>query len=489
MTNPSNHSSSTQPSSENDPIEKALAAIHSGPFRQVDLKLTDLFGRWQHTTVPVKTVGRGLFEEGIGFDGSSMRGWLGIHESDMQLRADASTLKIDPFASIPTASFICNVFDPISGQAYTRDPRYVLQKADNYLRSTGIADRSYFGPEAEFFLFDDVRYQVEPNSSFFRVDSVEAAWNSHAADDSGRNLGYQSQLKGGYFPTPPFDKQWHIRSEMSEILQGLGIDVEVHHHEVGAAGQGEIGIRFDTLLNSADNLLWFMYVIRNVAAKHGKAATFMPKPMFGDNGSGMHTHVSLWKEDSNLFYGSEYAGLSQTALHFIAGILHHAPSLVALTNPTLNSYRRLVPGYEAPVRLAYSSRNRSAAIRIPAYASSPKSKRIEFRTPDPSSNPYLAFAAILMAGLDGIENHLDPGSPIDKNIYNLPPEELAEIDQVPGSLEEALFSLEEDHQYLLKGDVFTPDLIETWITHKFEHEIEPARLQPSPFEYMLYFNG
>ena len=468
-------------------IKDALKFAKESGAKQVDLKFLDFPGTWQHTSIPAHRLDESLFEDGLGFDGSSIRGWQKINESDMKVTPNAETIRLDPFAAQPTVSFICNIFDPITDQPYSRDPRYIAQKADAYLKSTGIADTAYFGPEAEFFVFDDVRYDVSPQSSFYAIDSNEAAWNTGRAE--GPNTGYKAKYKGGYFPVPPFDKTWDLRAEMVSTLEEVGIDVEVHHHEVGTAGQGEIGMRFDTLLEMADKLQWFKYIVRNVAARHHKAATFMPKPIYGDNGSGMHTHVSLWKDGSNLFAGDKYAGMSQTALHFIAGILEHAEAVIAFTNPTTNSFRRLVPGYEAPVSLAYSSRNRSAAIRIPMYASSPASRRIEFRCPDPSSNGYFAFAAILMAGLDGIERQLDPGAAMDKDIYNLPPEELAQIPSAPESLQQALYALEEDHDFLLKGDVFTPDVIETWFNYKFENEIEPTRLHPTPLEYDLYFNG
>ncbi|MEC9400278.1 MAG: type I glutamate--ammonia ligase [Myxococcota bacterium] len=463
-----------------------MAFVKKAEAKLIDVKFTDFFGKWQHVTIPAHRVDEGLFEEGLGFDGSSLRGWQPINASDMQVRPDPSTARVDPFMIEPTVSFIGNVFDPITGQPYSRDPRYITQKALKYIQRTGIADNAYFGPEAEFFIFDDIRYDLQAHTSFFAVDSGEGAWNT--GRDERPNLGYKPDFKGGYFPVPPYDSQANLRNEMLLLMEKVGITTDLHHHEVATAGQGEIGMYVDEMLPMADKLQWYRYIVRNVARRHNKVATFMPKPLYGDNGSGMHTHVSLWKDGEPLFAGDKYAGLSQMALHFIAGILEHGKSLIALTNTTTNSYKRLVPGYEAPVKLAYSSRNRSAAIRIPMYASSPKSKRIEFRTPDSTCNGYLAFAAIIMAGLDGIERQLDPGAPMDKDIYNLPPEELDQIPSAPASLDEALASLEEDHDYLLKGDVFTEDVLETFITYKYENEIVPTQLRPTPLEYKLYFD-
>ncbi len=467
-------------------IKAAIDFAGKNDAVMVDLKFLDFLGTWQHLTIPVERLDKDLFEEGMGFDGSSLRGWQPIHASDMQVRPDPSTARMDPFTRHRTVSFVCNVFDPITGKPYSRDPRYIAQKAEQYLEQTGIADTAYFGPEAEFFIFDDIRYELRSNSSFYRIDSVEGAWNT--GSDEGPNLGYKHAHKGGYFPVPPHDSQADLRTEMALTLQEAGIPVDVHHHEVASGGQGEIGIRFDTLVTMADKLQWFKYIVKNVARRHGKTVTFMPKPIHGDNGSGMHCHISLWNGDNPLFAGEQYAGLSEMALHFMAGILHHAPSLIAFTNPTTNSFKRLVPGFEAPVKLAYSSRNRSAAIRIPTYASSPAARRLEFRTPDPSANGYLAFAALLMAGLDGIQRQLDPGDPLDKDIYNLPPEQLAEVPSAPANLEQALQCLAEDHEYLLQGDVFTEDVIETWIDYKLENDIEPTRLQPTPLEFSLYFD-
>lgn len=466
--------------------KEAIKFVKDSGVKLVDMKFTDFFGKWQHVTIPAHRVDEDLFEEGLGFDGSSLRGWQPINASDMQLRPDPGTLRMDPFMNEATASFVCNIFDPITGQPYSRDPRYVAQKSVKYLQSTGIADTVFVGPEAEFFIFDDVRYDLKPHTSFFAIDSIEGAWNT--GRDERPNLGYKPDYKGGYFPVSPYDSQTNLRNEMVLVLEELGIKVDIHHHEVATAGQGEIGIYVDELLTMADKLQWYRYIVRNVAHRHGKTATFMPKPIYGDNGSGMHIHMSLWKDNEPLFAGDKYAGLSELALQFIAGIIDHGRALIALTNPTTNSYKRLVPGYEAPVTLAYSSRNRSAAVRIPMYASSPKSKRIEFRTPDSTSCGYLAFAAMVMAGLDGIERGLDPGAPMDKDIYNLPPEELAELPAAPASLEEAIGALEDDHDFLLKGDVFTEDIIETFIEYKYENEIEPTRLRPTPLEYAMYFD-
>lgn len=466
--------------------KEAIKFVKDNQCELVDMKFTDVFGKWHHVTIPAHRVDEDLFEEGLGFDGSSIRAWQPINASDMQMRPDFTTARMDPFCTHPTASFICNIFDPITGQPYSRDPRYIAQKAMKYVEGTGIADTVYAGPEAEFFLFDEVRYDLKPHTSFFAIDSEEGAWNK--GRDERPNLGYKTGYKGGYFPVQPYDTLHNIRSEMITTLEGMGIQTDIHHHEVATAGQCEIGLAVDSMLPMADKLQWYRYVVRNVARRHNKVATFMPKPVYGDNGSGMHIHMSLWKDGEPLFAGDQYAGLSQTALHFIAGVLAHGKALIALTNPTTNSYKRLVPGYEAPVSLAYSSRNRSAAVRIPMYASSPKSKRIEFRTPDSTSCGYLAFAAMVMAGIDGIEKQLNPGDPMDKDIYNLPPEELAQIPAAPASLEEALEALDADHDFLLKGDVFTPDLLESIIEYKYEEEIVPTRLRPTPLEYDLYFD-
>ena len=454
----------------------------------VDLKFMDFVGTWQHFTVPLHELKEESFEEGLGFDGSSIRGWAEIHASDMLVMPDPATAVMDPFTKDATLSLICTIVDPITKEPYGRDPRTIALKAEKYLRSTGIADTAYFGPEAEFFVFDTVRFDNRVNGAFYELGSSEGAWSSGAEEAEGGNRGYKIRHKEGYFPVPPLDSQNDIRTEMVLVLEALGIEVERQHHEVATAGQAEIDFRFDTLVKCADHLSWFKHVVKNVAWRHGKTATFMPKPLFGDNGSGMHTHQSLWKNGKPLFAGDGYAGLSEMALHYIGGILKHARALAAICNPTTNSYKRLVPGFEAPVNLAYSSRNRSAAIRIPMYSPSPKAKRLEFRSPDPSCNPYLAFAAMLMAGLDGIENRIDPGDPLDKDIYGLSPEELKDVPKMPGSLEEALECLKKDHEFLLKGDVFTPDVIDAWIETKVEKELNPVRLRPSPMEFALYFD-
>jgi glutamine synthetase len=453
----------------------------------VDLRFVDLPGVWQHFSIPAEDLGPDLFDEGIGFDGSSIRGFQAIHESDMLLIADPETAHVDPMLQIPTLSLICNVLDPITRQPYSRDPRYIAKKAELYLKGSGLADVSYWGPELEFYIFDDVRYDQTAQSGSYSIDSVEGIWNSGRVEHP--NLGYKLRHKEGYFPVPPADSQQDLRSEIILKLKEVGVPVEVHHHEVGTAGQAEIDMRFAPLIKMADNVMYYKYIIRNVCKKHGKVATFMPKPIFGDNGSGMHVHQSLWKGDSNLFYEeSGYASLSKTAMHYIGGILKHAPALLALCAPTTNSYRRLVPGYEAPVNLAYSRRNRSAACRIPVYSKSPKSKRVEFRCPDPTANPYLCFSALLMAGLDGVMNKIDPGEPMDKDLYDLEPEEAAKIKSTPGSLADVLDALEADHDWLLKGDVFTADVIETWISYKREKELAQVNLRPVPYEFFLYFD-
>ncbi len=455
--------------------------------KMVDLKFTDLMGAWQHFTIPISELNMSVFEEGLGFDGSSIRGWRNIHESDMFVIPDPATGKMDPFMEVPTLSLLCDIVQPDTLDPYDRDPRQIVRKALAYLRTTGIADTAYFGPEAEFFIFDDVRYDQTANGGFYQVDSDEGTWNT-GRDENGRNSGYKPRLKEGYFPTLPTDTLHDLRTEICLELEKAGIIVERQHHEVATAGQGEINIRFDTMLEMADKMMWFKYIVRNVARRHGKTATFMPKPIFGDNGSGMHTHMSLWKDGQPLFAGDKYAGLSQTALHFIGGVLKHAPATCAITNPTTNSYKRLVPGFEAPVKLAYSYRNRSAAMRIPNSGTNPKAKRIEFRTPDPSANVYLSFAALLMAGIDGIQNKIDPGQPLDKDIYGLPPEEAARVPAVPATLELSLQALKRDHEFLLKGDVFSKDLIETWTSYKMDKEILPMQQRPTPYEFHLYFD-
>ena len=452
----------------------------------VDLKFMDFPGLWQHFSIPISALDVSSFEDGVGFDGSSIRGWQAIHNSDMLIIPDPDSAFMDPFTEHPTLSMICNIIDPITREHYSRDPRYVAQKAEAYLKSTKIADTAYMGPEAEFFVFDDIRYDQNAHCGYYFVDSVEGQWNT--GREEGPNLGYKTRYKEGYFPVPPMDTMQDLRSEMVLIMQRCGIEIEAQHHEVATAGQNEIDMRFDTLTRVADKLLIYKYVVKMVARRHNKTATFMPKPIFGDNGSGMHTHQSLWKNGKPLFAGNEYAGISQMALYYIGGILKHAPALAGLTSPTTNSYRRLVPGFEAPVNLAYSSRNRSASIRIPMYSASPKAKRIEVRFPDASCNPYLAFSAMLMAGLDGIENKIDPGASLDKDIYDMKPEELADIPSLPGSLDEALSNLENDKDFLLKGGVFTEDVIETWITYKRTKEVDAIRLRPHPFEFNLYFD-
>jgi glutamine synthetase len=454
--------------------------------KMVDIRFVDLPGTWQHFTIPVRRLDEELFEEGLPFDGSSIRGFQEIHESDMLLLPVADTAFIDPVSEIPTLVLTCNVHDPITLQPYERDPRFVATKAEAYLKSTGIADTAYFGPEAEFFIFDNVRYTNSTNESSYHIDSVEGWWNS--GDASKQNLGGQISAKRGYFPVPPTDTLQTVRGEILMALEECGVPMEVHHHEVATAGQTELGMRFDTLTRMADSLLLYKYIAKNVARKNGKTVTFMPKPMYGDNGSGMHVHSSLWKGDKNVFYDAGgYAGLSDTAKYYIGGILKHAPALLALTSPTTNSYRRLVPGFEAPVNLAYSQRNRSAICRIPVTKST-KAKRVEFRAPDPSSNPYLCFAAILMAGLDGIQNRIDPGQPTDKDLYDLPAEEAKLIKQVPSSLSAVLEALEADHEFLLKGDVFTTDFLEAYISYKRQNEVDPIRLRPTPYEFALYFD-
>lgn len=453
----------------------------------VDLKFTDLPGLWQHFTLPAKDFSEELFTEGIGFDGSSIRGFQAIDESDMLLKPDMNTAFLEPFTDDVTLSFICNVKDPITLQIYSRDPRYIAQKAERYLTSTGIADTAYFGPEAEFFIFDDIRFDQTYNQGFYYIDSQEGFWNS--GKDEKPNLGYKPRYKEGYFPAPPMDSFQNLRSKMVKVMLDIGVDAELHHHEVATGGQAEIDIRYNTLINMADSLMKYKYVIKNVAYRYNKTVTFMPKPIFMDNGSGMHVHQSLWKNGKNLFYEpGRYGDISKLTEYYIGGLIHHAASLLALCAPTTNSYRRLVPGYEAPINLIYSQRNRSACVRIPMYSGSEKAKRIELRFPDPSCNPYLAFSAMLMAGLDGIENQIEPPEPIDKDLYELKPEEKAKIKSTPGSLEEVINALEKDHKYLLKGGVFTEDLIEMWIDYKRKKEIDVVRLRPHPAEFALYYD-
>jgi glutamine synthetase len=453
-----------------------------------DIRFSDLPGLMQHFTVPFEEVAEDAFEEGFGFDGSSIRGFQEIQESDMILVPDPATAVMDPFAKYPTLIVHAFVKDPLTGEHYSRDPRYVARKAEEYLKGTGIADTAYFGPEAEFYIFDSIRFDQNQHSGYYHIDAVEGVWNS-GAEEGGRNLGYKPRYKEGYFPVPPMDHYQDLRSEMVLRLRELNIPVEVHHHEVGTAGQGEIDMGFADLLSMADRLMLYKYIIKNVGRVNGKTITFMPKPIFQDNGSGMHVHQSLWKDDEPLFWDElGYAQLSDTARYYIGGLLSHAPALLALCAPTTNSYKRLVPGYEAPVNLVYSQRNRSAAVRIPLYSKSPKSKRIEFRCPDASCNPFLAFPALLMAGLDGIRNKIEPPEPLDKDLYELPPEEMSEVPQVPGSLEEALGGLESDHEFLLEGGVFTQDVIDHWIDYKRVHEVDELRLRPHPYEFHLYYD-
>ncbi|MEU8514185.1 type I glutamate--ammonia ligase [Kitasatospora sp. NPDC048722] len=458
--------------------------IQDNDVKFVDVRFCDLPGVMQHFSVPAATFDP---SETLMFDGSSIRGFQAIHESDMALVADLATARLDPFRAEKHLNINFFIQDPVTGEAYSRDPRNVAKKAEAYLASSGIADTAFFGPEAEFYVFDSVRFDTSANASFYHIDSEAGAWNTGAAEGDVR--GYKVKYKGGYFPTPPVDHFADLRAEMSLELAKSGLEVERQHHEVGTAGQAEINYKFNTLLHAADDLMLFKYIIKNVAWRNGKTATFMPKPIFGDNGSGMHVHQSLWIEGSPLFYDEQgYAGLSDTARYYIGGLLRHAPSLLAFTNPSVNSYHRLVPGFEAPVNLVYSQRNRSAAIRIPITGSNAKAKRIEFRAPDPSSNPYLAFSAMLMAGLDGIRNKIEPLEPVDKDLYELAPEEHANVPQVPSSLPAVLEALEADHEYLLAGNVFTPDLIETWIDFKRTNEIAPIALRPHPHEFELYYD-
>ncbi|HYT60439.1 MAG TPA: type I glutamate--ammonia ligase, partial [Haliangiales bacterium] len=444
--------------------KQVLEMAKKASATMVDIKFVDTFGTWQHFTLPIGELNEDSFSDGLGFDGSSIRGWKSIEASDMLAMPDPASAFIDPFMSDPTLSLTCTIAETGTKEACTRDPRGIAQRGEKYLQSTGIADAAVFGPEAEFFIFDSVQFDARSNGTFYSIDSEEAIWNS--GRDEMPNLGYKIRHKEGYFPVAPQDTQQDIRTEMCLAMEKLGLQIERQHHEVATAGQAEIDFRFDTLVKTADNMMLYKYVIKNVAKKHGKTATFMPKPLFGDNGSGMHTHQSLWKKNKPLFAGGEYAGLSRMALYYIGGVLKHAKALCAICSPTTNSYKRLVPGYEAPVNLAYSARNRSAAIRIPTFSESPKAKRIEYRPPDPSANPYLCYTALLMAGLDGVLNKIEPGEPIDKNMYELPPEEIAKVPQICGSLPEALDHLEKDHAFLLKGDVFTSDFLDMWISHK-----------------------
>ena len=466
--------------------KEVLAFAEEQGAKMVDFKFLDFLGTWQHFSNPISELSESDFENGYGFDGSSIRGWQPINASDMLVIPDPTTAIMDPFMAVPTLTMICNVVDPVTKEKYSRDPRHIAQKAEAYLKFTGIGDTAFFGPEAEFFIFNDIRYGTASQHGFYYIDSDEGTWNTGRVE--GPNLGYKPRHKEGYFPVPPVDSLQDLRTEMVMVMQQVGINVECQHHEVATAGQAEIDMKAAPLVKMADHLKWYKYVIKNVAHRNGKTVTFMPKPLFGDNGSGMHIHFSLWREGKPLFAGDKYAGLSEMALHAAGGILKHAPAICAITNPTTNSYKRLVPGYEAPVNLAYSSRNRSASVRIPMYSPAPKLKRLEVRFPDPSCNGYLAFSAILMAALDGIENRIDPGEPLDRDIYAMSPEELANVPSTPGSLEQALEALEADHEFLLKGDVFTEDVIEKWIEYKRVNEIDAVRMRPHPYEFMLYFD-
>jgi len=466
--------------------KKVLALCREKDVKAIDMRFMDFPGLWQHFTIPASALDEDVFEEGLGFDGASIRGWKAINESDMLVVPQPETATLDPFTELPTLSMICNIQDPITREDYSRDPRNVARKAVNYLKSTGVGDECYIGPEAEFFIFDDVRFDQQPNGGFYQVDSIEGQWNRGREEKP--NLGYKLRYKEGYFPVPPADQLMNLRNEMMQTMLDCGLEVECQHHEVGTGGQTEIDLKFDKLVEMADKMMMYKYIVKNVAARHNKTVTFMPKPIHGDNGSGMHTHISIWRGEEPIFAGSGYAGLSDVALYAIGGILKHAAALLAFSCPTTNSYKRLVPGFEAPVNLAYSQRNRSAAVRIPMYSANPKAKRVEFRCPDPSCNPYLSFSAILMAALDGIQNKIDPGEPLDKDIYDLDPEELSGVPTTPPSLEAALAALREDHEFLLRGDVFTPDVIDTWIWYKSEHEVDALRLRPHPYEFCLYYD-
>lgn len=467
--------------------QEVLTMIQDQNIELIDLKFVDLFGIWQHCTFHRSLIDEDSFTEGVAFDGSSIRGWKAINNSDMAMKPDPTTAWIDPFMEVPTLSMVCSIVEPRTGQLYDRDPRSIAEKAVDYLIASGIGDTVYCGPEPEFFIFDSARFDQTGYQGYYYIDSAEGVWNS-GKDEAGGNKGYKIRNKQGYFPVSPTDTLQNIRTEMLLTLGRCGVPIEKHHHEVATGGQCELGIKFAPLVHAADYVMTYKYVVKNVANKHGKTATFMPKPMFGDNGTGMHTHMSIWKDGQPLFAGDKYASLSQLALHFIGGLIKHAPSILAFTNPTINSYKRLVPGYEAPVNLAYSQGNRSASIRIPLTGANPKAKRLEFRCPDPSCNPYLAFAAILCAGLNGIKNQIDPGEPLDVDIYELTPEELSKVPSTPGSLEGALENLQKDHEFLTEGGVFTEDFIENWISYKLDNEVNPMRLRPHPYEYFLYYD-
>ena len=486
------HSQATKTKRQEDKMTElaspkdVMGFIEKEDIKVVDFRFMDFPGLWQHFSVPAREVEEGTFESGLGFDGSSIRGWQAINESDMLVKPVVDSAFVDPFMEHKTLVLICNICDPITGEDYTRDPRNIARKAEAYLKTTGLGDTAYVGPEAEFFIFDDVRFDQNAHEGYYHVDSVEGRWNT--GRDEGPNLAYKPRYKEGYFPVPPTDSLQDIRSEMMLLLEDIGVPIECQHHEVATGGQCEIDMRFAPLVNMADMLLKYKYVIKNVARRHGKTVTFMPKPLFEDNGTGMHTHLSIWKGDKNTFAGDGYAGLSDEAMYAIGGVLKHAAALLAFTNPTTNSYKRLVPGFEAPVNLAYSRRNRSAAVRIPMYSNSPKAKRFEFRCPDPSCNGYLAMSALLMASIDGIQNKIDPGEPLDRDIYDMAPEELAKVPSTPGSLREALNALAADHDFLLKGDVFTPDVIETWIDYKMTNEVQALELRPHPWEFAMYYD-
>ena len=468
-------------------VKQVLELIKKEKITIVDLRFTDWPGMWQHCSFPQGMIDESVFEDGLGFDGSSIRGWQSINESDMLMIPDPTTAFMDPFFKEPTLVMVCDIVDPITRERYTRDPRWIAEKAENYLKLSGIGDTVFIGPEAEFFVFDSVRFSTSYNEGFYHIDSREGRWNS-GTEEEGGNPGYKPRYKEGYFPVPPMDSMQDVRTEMVREMEKLGIVIEAHHHEVGTAGQGEIDMKFSTLVHMADQMLLYKYVVKNVASRNGMTATFMPKPLFMDNGSGMHIHQSIWKDGKPLFAGDGYGGFSELGLHYIGGVLKHSRAIAAFSNPTTNSYKRLVPGFEAPVNLAYSSRNRSAACRIPMYSANPKAKRVEARYPDPSCNPYLTFAALLMAGLDGVENKIHPGDPLDKDIYALSPQELKSVPTMPASLDEALSALEQDHEFLLRGDVFTEDALETWIEYKQENEVDPVRLRPHPHEFELYYD-
>jgi glutamine synthetase len=465
--------------------KQVLEFAEKNSVKIVDIRFTDLPGLWHHISFPIKALEESSFEEGFGIDGSSIRGWAAIHESDMLLVPDPTTALIDPFRDAPTLIMIGDIIDPITKQQYPRDPRFIARKAEAYLGFTGIADTAHFGAEPEFFIFDNIRFDQKEHCGYYFIDAEEGRWNSGRKE---RNLGYRPRYKEGYFPVPPTDHYQDLRTEITLQMERCGLEVECHHHEVATGGQCEIDFRFAPLLKSADNVLLFKYIVRNVAYQYGKSVTFMPKPLFQDNGSGMHVHQSLWQKKKPLFAGDAYGGLSQMALWYIGGLLKHAPAVVAFAAPTTNSYKRLVPGFEAPVNLAYSRRNRSAAVRLPMYSPSPKAKRIEFRPPDPSANPYLAYTAMMMAGLDGIENKIDPGEALDKDIYDLSPEEMKGVPSLPATLEEALKALERDHEFLLKGDVFTKEVVDLWVSYKLENEVQAIGMRPHPYEFSLYYD-